>query len=812
MMPVAFADAPDKGLQSSVFNAYFEVTVLDMKWDIRLLRVVSLAMALALLSEQVLWGQVRTSLNINDIVGRPSTVVAKAGSRGVQHGKSLYDKNKGKNESIAQGSVDKNGSAVVKQPPVNVVQNLTLEFVDVRGRPVTKLPVNLTVRGKKSIKSVEGVTGSDGRLTVQKLSPLPTAVEIALRPRTSGPDGLPEWELKNPMMASILIDKQTGSRVAEQAEQPYQVASLVMVARTPAKPKPSKTHVYSATRRVELVRNVVDIACENVPDQTQVAWPTAQPSENGTTSSDGTTPVMIQLPASSFAFGSVPLTFTRKSDEGTFESVLRDYPHDPYANENRVTAPQMELVTLNPASVPQFADLVLGNGAEVESRYPELKRRSKDKSLTEQNLDGSHWWKADKAGLWFRLRPTCEKNGKASDSLVECIRMVSASAGRIAGVEVGDDENKVRQLLGTGSETSRSIAYLDKGLRFNLAAHKVDSIDLFRPTDLLASGTTAFVARKPVSVYVQECDVKGRWSKGPIISGTDALKAYLVHTGVVTLADSPDRADYTLSCHVSDLVEKQDMPLDMIPLKYECSMTLTYSLRDNVTGKMVFDNEMIKTGSRSDFWEALAPVLVVVGVVVKKSDSDLAKVLVGGLGVAFVAALKDAAKQAAAQCPLLVEQTAYSQLANGLYDTFDCRSRVTRIDYEKGTLTLNVGTADGVRTTGPNPSSFEILVNSQSGPQPLQFKEEGQSADYYAAEVISADEHTCVCTIKHVKRWLRVKYGLFGKSFVGGMVEVSDDVATLRKIPDPATGIVSARMKLRFLPLVPRPTGMAAEQ
>ncbi|MCX6344894.1 MAG: hypothetical protein NT018_07450 [Armatimonadetes bacterium] len=783
-----------------------------MKWDVRLLRVVSLAMVLALLSEQVLWGQVRTSLNINDITGRPSSITASSGLRKAQLAQRQYERGKKKQDTVAQGRIDKNKGLVGSKPTINVVQNLTLAFVDVNGRPVAQLPVSLTVRGKSGTKSVDAITGNDGRVTAQRVSPLPAAVEITLKPSTVGPDALPEWALKDPLMASVLVEKGTGTRIAErEIEQPYEVASLAFVAKAPA--KRSKTYFYSTTKRVELVRNVVDLVCSGVPAQTEVSWPTSRPGENGTSVSDGASPVVVQLPASSFAFGSVPLTFSRKSDEGVFEAVSNDYPHDPYASENRVASPEMELVALNRDRIPQCADLVLERGTRVEERYSELKRRNKDKSLVEANVDGSQWWKAGKAGLWFRLRTAPGgADGKASDSLVECVRMVSSSGGSIAGIKVGDDESKVRQLLGAGSETSRSIAYLDRGLRFNLAAHKVDSVDIFRPTDLLASGTTAFAARKPASVYVQECDVNGHWSKGPVISGTDALKAYLVRTGVITLADSPDKADYTLSCRISDLVEKQDMPLDMIPLKYECSMTLTYSLKDNVTGNMVFNNEMIKSSSRSDFWEALAPVLVVVGVLMKKSDSDLVKVLVGGLGVAFVQALKDSAKQAAVQCPLLVEQTAYSRLANGLYDTFDCRSRVTKIDYDKGTLTLNVGTADGVKATGANPSSFEILVNSQSGPQPLQFKEEGTSADYYAAEVISADEHTCVCTLKHVKRWLRVKYGLFGKSFVGGMVEASDDVATLRKIPDPATGIVSARMKLRFLPLVPKPTGMAAEQ
>lgn len=777
---------------------------------LQLLRVVSLMLIVVLVGEPTAWGQ-RTSLDVGDIVGRPSSVSTNAGKHRVQLAQRHYSKAKKQQEAVAQSRIDKNKGLVSSKPTINVVQNLTLAFVDVNGRPVPQLPVSLTVRGKSGTKSLDGITGNDGRVTAQHISPLPAAVEISLRPKTVGPDAVPEWALKDPLMASVLVEKGTGTRVAErEAEQPYEVASLILVAKSQA--TSPKTYVYNTTKRVELVRNVVDLVCSGLPAQTEISWPTSRPGEDGISVSDGTSPVVVQMPASSFAFGSVPLTFSRKSDEGVFEAVSNDYPHDPYTSANRVTLPEMPLVALSRDRIPQYADLVLGSGNQVEERYPELKKRNRDKSLVEAGLDGSQWWKANRAGLWFKLRTAPGGvDGKTSDLLVECVKMVSPSAGSIAGIGVGDDEDKVRQLLGTGSETSRSITYLDKGLRFNLAAHRVDSIDIFRPTDLLANGTTAFVARKPASVYIQECSVNGRWSKGPIISGTDALKAYLVRTGVITLTDSPDRADYTLCCRVSDLVEKQDMPLDMIPLKYECSMTLTYSLRDNVTGKMVFDNQTLRSSSRSDFWEALAPVLVVVGVAVKKSDSDLAKVLIGGLGVAFVQALKDAAKQAAIECPLLVEQTTYSQLASGLYDTFDCRSRVTKIDYDKGTLTLNVGTADGVRAGGTNPSSFEILVNSQSGPQPLPFKEDGMSADYYAAEVVSADEHTCVCTLKHVKRWMRVKYGLFGKSFVGGMVEASDDMATLRRIPDPATGVVSARMKLRFLPLVPKPTGMAAE-
>lgn len=775
-----------------------------------------------------------------DVTGLPSTVSNKSATRRMMASKRSREAKARTNEQKASGAKDQGRAAVAKSPvTTNVVQNLTLVFVDPNARPVPGLPVAVKVTTKGKSKPIEAITDTNGKVEVANISPLPASVEIDVKAKLIGALGIPEWELKNPEMACLLLERASGNRIAENDNEPYLVTSTVWVAKAPA----VKTVTYSVSKQIPLVRNVVDVTVADLSPDTTVSWPTMDESgQKGIISTaapaEEQSAVTVQLPAFSYDLGTVPLTFTKKTDVGVFECVQADYRHDPYSSNNVVEAPKVKLVAINADALPDFAKtsfpesnlafgkgsvvpgqtadtelerqellgIVLKNGTAVEDKYPEVKRRGQDKALLEANPDGSQWWKAPKSGLWFRMRTKPDgKDGKAGDMVVESVRMVSSLAGSIAGITVGDEASRVRDTLGDGEEDLKGISYLDGGLRFNLASGKVESIDITRPTILLTSGTTAFVPRKPVTVYVDSFEVEGNWSDGAKIATDEAFKAYLSKSGAVRLVSSADQADYTIIARASNFKEDKDNLLDMVPLKYKCSMDLTYSLRDNASGQTVIDNKTVNSGFGHDYWKSVAAVLIVAGFV-EKSDSNAAKWIERILGVAFLTALHDCAKQAAERCPALVEQTVYSKMMDDLYDVFDCKARVTSIDYEHGTVSLNVGTEDGVQLGGDRPSTFELLVDNKEA---LPFKEEGNEADFYAAEVVSADAHSCVCKIKHVKRWVKESVKLLPpKGFVGEMVKVTDGVDMARCLPDPTTGVVSARMKSRFLPLVSEPVGM----
>lgn len=801
----------------------------------KLTRTFLMLLALAFVLEQAALAEL-------DVTGLPSAVPMKSGLRRAVVSNRARVATAHTNDRKVSGAKDHGRTVVAKNPVVtNVAQNLILAFVDPNGRPIPGLSVVVTVMTKGKSKPVEATTDANGKIQVAKISPLPASVEIDVKAKTIGTSGIPEWELRNPEMACLLLERASGNRIADSDNDPYLVASTVWV----GKAATVKTLTYSVSKQITLVRNVVDVTVADLSADTTVSWPTTDESgQKGTISTatpiEGQSAVVVQLPACDYELGTVPLTFTKKTDIGIFECVQADYRHDPCSKNNVVEAPKLKLAAVNADALPDFAKssfpesnlafgkgsvipgqasdtelemqellgVILKNGTSVEDKYPEVKRRDKDKALLETNPDGSQWWKAPKSGLWFRMRTKPGgKDDKSGDMLVESVRMVSSLAGSIAGIGVGDEVGKVRDALGDGKEDLKVISYLDGGLRFNLASDKVESIDVSRPTILLTSGTTAFVPRKPVAVYIDSFEVDGKWSDEPKIATTEAFKAYLSKSGAVRLVSRPDEADYILTAGASNFREDKDNLLDLVPLKYRCSMDLTYSLRDNTSGQAVLDNKTVSSGFGYDYWKPIATILIAAGFVEKKSNSDLVKWVERLLGLAFLKALHDCAKQAAERCPSLVEQAAYSKMMDDLYDIFDCKARVTSINYEHGTISLNIGTEDGVRLEGDCPSSFELLVDNKDA---LPFKEEGSEADFYAAEVVSADAHSCVCKIKHVKRWVRQSIGLlpFKKAFFGEIVQVTDGVDMARCLPDPATGVVSARMKARFLPLVSNPVGM----
>lgn len=783
-----------------------------------------------------------------DVTGLPSAVPMRTGLRHAVTGSRIRVATARASDRKVTAARDRGRVVVAKRPEkTRIAQNLTLAFIDPNGQPVPGLPVAVTVFTKGKGNPIEATTDTNGKVKIAKINPLPALVAIDIKAKTIGTAGTPEWDMKNPAMACLLFEHPSGSRIAESSDEPYFVASTVWIARS-ATPK-VKTLTYSVSKPITLVRNVVDLTVADLPSGTTVSWPEADESGqkgviNTAAPVDGEPSLAIQLSTCSYDMGTVPLTFTKKTDIGIFEGVQTDYRHDPYSKDNTVGVPEFKLAAINSDALPDFAmssfpesslafgrgcanpgqtfdpdlekqelrGVILKNGISVEEKYPEVKRREKDKALLEANQDGSQWWKAPKSGLWFRMRTKPGgRDGKAGDSVVESVRIVSSLGGSIAGVRVGDDASVVRGTLGDGKEDVRGISYMDGGLRFNLAGDKIESVDVSRPTILLTSGTTAFVPRKAVTVYVRSFEANGKWSRCPKIATVEAFKGYLSGSGAVQIVESEDKADYTLTCKASDFTEKKDNVLNLVPLKYKCSMNLTYSLQDNTSGQTVFDNKMVNAGFGHDYWKPVAAVLVVAGFVEAKSHSDTAKWIERILGVAFLKALHDCAKQAAERCPLLVEQAAYSKMMNDLYDTFDCKDRVTSVDYQNGIIRLNVGTEDGVRLGGERPSSFELLVDNKDA---FPSKEEGTAADFYAAEVVGADAHSCVCKLKHIKRWIRQSTGLppFKKAFVGEMVQVTDGNDMVRCLPDPATGVVSARMKNRFLPLIPKPMGMTAQQ
>lgn len=758
--------------------------------------------------------------NLTDIEGMPSQVAIGRGGSEVTGSTRRYHRRFKSRLAAGDRQRGKTNIQVAGLPPKPVAQNVNLFFVDEKyHRPVKSLPVEFIIVKKGGHTTRNFVTDASGCVKLSHISPLPAAINIFVRSSTIGATGEPEWELSNPQMASILVKNRTGAKIAtiKSPPGPYQVASTSYM--LPRRTGRSSTMVvYQFSQDIALKRNAVDFQAY-LPSNAQVSYPTpdagrpsnlsavgidSAPSQGDETqvsvSWSGST-AHFTLPASILADGPVPLRICQTTNSGVLETVVSKYTSDPYST-NQISPGALSLAAIKDIEMPNNID-VLSRASDVEALFPDIDKHAH--ASGDDRSQGSDWWKSDYPAVSFRIRKSPFSNDDAQ-GLVECIRLDKADAGSVAGIRVGMPKQDLINTLGDGIETYDSISYLDGGVTFAFDGDTVKSIYVDRPRELLEQGTTAFVPRKPAKVFVKSFHVDGRWSGGMAISNLDELKSYLVRTGVVQLVDNEQDADYTLTCEASNFIEKKDVPLGVIPLQYECGMTLTYTLKDNATGQIVYSDRSVNADENVDFWKLLLPILTGVAVVNKVSHNNTANVIADALGVAFIAALKDAADKADKACPRLVEQEAYGRMADDLYDAFDCRCRVTAIDYSRGTLTMNSGTADGVVAGGDNRTTFEILVNTDKGPTPLPSSEGGMSADYYVAEVLSAGDHTCTCVLEHVTHSVKIRYGLFGKSYVADNTNVKNDIDMLRRIPDSATGIVSARIKSRLLPLPIPPT------
>ncbi|HLJ56645.1 MAG TPA: hypothetical protein VKT77_16520, partial [Chthonomonadaceae bacterium] len=143
--------------------------------------------------------------------------------------------------------------------------------------------------------------------------------------------------------------------------------------------------------------------------------------------------------------------------------------------------------------------------------------------------------------------------------------------------------------------------------------------------------------------------------------------------------------------------------------------------------------------------------------------------------------VRDNMARAARRCPIIAARRAYGQMVADIGKQSDFAFRVTSIDYAAGTLKLDAGTMDGVQVSTPeHPFQFEVCVGDES----LPVHEQGLSADYYTAVVTETDAHTCTCQLRH--RWRTVE-----KTEETDEEEADPDA--LKHLPDPITGVVSAR-------------------
>jgi hypothetical protein len=533
---------------------------------------------------------------------------------------------------------------------------------------------------------------------------------------------------------------------------------------------------------------------------------------------------------------------------GKAESIISDY--DEGAEEDTVTPAEPRLASVNSVMITGGIG-VLSSDDEIEKLGKDWKK-PKDQGLLineEDGLtDGSEWWIYPKHGLAVKERSWLKKD----DHLTERIRLLTVQAGEISGIRVGSSVSELRERLGapqvvnaqplpsdrfatdmmqavttsskedkkkekskkdknnspetlvpetavvqnvdavpSGIPNSPQIdSYLDDGLRFCHDGVKVLWIDVARPTELLKTGTTSFVQPNRTRVYVES--FTGYNGAVQLNMHNEAsFKNYLRRLPSIELVNSRDDADLVIKARVTNFTQDKDQLFgSLIPYDYSCQTTLEYDLIDVATGKYIARDEKITGESKASFRKDIY-IAITGGIVFSKllgGDTGTPVVFLVAAGTIYH--LKRQMQKAANRCPGISERQVFDRLTQDVNNAVDYKAQITAIDYAKGWLTLNVGSEDGISASATQrPFEFEVAL----GDAPLLDKsEDGRKADYYSAVVREVSAHSCVCELRHVEG---------GVKSSGYEIPSTPAPEIVKQLPDPTTGVLTARAWTRFAPV-----------
>ena len=767
--------------------------------------------------------QVYVATNIDDIKGAKSKVVMAQGSRNVHHSQrtffreaSIRTEREGNyrrrnRERVARlenqiktvrALVASRRAGATKRPILTAqtvvevpYQNLTLSFVTPKQAPIAGLHVVATVHPKTGQDTILNslITDSKGHVRLAKVGPLPVSIEMAVASTPISGSEEPEWRLSDVRTASLVIPHGLGPRVATYAGLPYQVASLHPVFSN----RRAILYQYQQPSPVVVERRVADVDI-TAPVGSTVTTP-ALGDQQITVPGEGH--VVCRLPVSALNNGLVPIRVASNLPAGEAEAVITAYTHDPY-QPNLVTSPDLQLVRINNVAVRGNIG-VMDKREQIISTFGDARKRRDSANVVKLN-DGSEVWNYPQQGTAYKMRSSPFKEGRDYPSVVERVRLSGSRGGSIGGITVGSRTDDVARSFGKPeSETTnygepgKTENYLDQGVRICEAAGRVQWIEIARPNELLVGGTTAFVPRGAARLFIEDYHGDSR----AVISGPDELRAYLAKLPSVRLVSSKADADLVLKASVTDFQGHKDQVIDGLPFKYSCTTKLAYSLYDPNTSQYVVSDKRVEASAGADYTtEAL--VGAGIGGFLLTRKSDIAKIfgalIVGG----GVLELNKSVQRAANRCPGIAARTVFNDMVQDINRVSDFSVRMTGIDYGTGRMRFNVGTASGIHvSTQEDPCEFEVMI----GGKPLPDNEGGNSADYYTAVVVDADEQSCQCELHHVRR----KVNRSSES-----TSDDPDPDMVRRIPEPATGVVSARASVHFasLPVITDADVEAANQ
>ncbi|BCM88660.1 hypothetical protein IAD21_00501 [Abditibacteriota bacterium] len=694
------------------------------------------------------------------------------------------------------------------KPPARLVvleiprQNLSFKLVDPSGQPVKGLQMvaHLQTPSQEEDTPLRFASNDAGVCQLNDL-PLPASIDFDIaRPDGSLPpdttdenndkddDEESEWRFAKPETASLLLERPEG--VGRVARIHYTTAQSGVCG--PVCPSlATRIKTFQTTKSpIVLERTVVDLQIA-APADSRISSPVLG-DEAQTVPADGV--LSVRLRRSQMEDGPIPIRVARTLAGGECEAVIDSYPTDPYST-NRVEAPPLELISLSNLD-PELHLSVFDTHVEAARVVGDLTGKDNRKNqlgTVTPSDDGAQWWISTAKGIGLKMRPVpgSKPKDKTPDLICERIRVFNAAGGTFGGVGVNSTWAEARAALGEPqvdnaprlpsdslSTAGTMASYLDGGLRICHNDEKVLWLEVARPDSFLRGGTTAFVPRSQAKLYVASFSGNPKTN----LRTRGDLEGFLSQIGSVQLVASRDEADLVLDAAVVDFKEDRDDFLPLIPIRYDCSLRLQYSLYDTHANRYVVEHKEVVGTAKANFTKEAAIIGLGAGLLYKQAKG-LLSALIAGFGIAD---LNNAARKAANRAPAVCAKSAFNQMVGDINDASDFSVQVTSIDYNANRLTVNAGTNDGVRVgDASHPFDFQLQI---AGGQ-LPSEDEPKTAEYYAARVVQVGPTSSVCELRHIQR-----------SITKTKEKVQDEPApdVLRQIPDPATGLIGGRAGVQF--------------
>lgn len=493
-----------------------------------------------------------------------------------------------------------------------------------------------------------------------------------------------------------------------------------------------------------------------------------------------------------------PILCTTHLAGGESESVLIDYAVDPYGANEEIMPPAV-LVKLNNVKLPggvSVLDSLQSAEIAVGQHLPAPKVVKGKPQIEHLQPDGTQLWELPQMGITLSLRQTPFARQGAPVTLVDSIVLNTPAAGSVGGLAVGESREQVHVALGPPQRSTTDPVsgafeddYLEGGIAFLYSADKIHGIQIRRPTELLLHGTTAYVPRRPVPLYIESFKCEGN---PPILQNDEAFHNYLSKLGAVKLVDRKEDAALVLRATLK-FTEQIEKVVDGIPYSYHCNSRVAYDLFDVGSNRDIAQGVECNARAGADYTTEASVGALLAGALISRKD-DLSKILGGLLAVGGVVELQKTIKRANIRCPGIAIRSSLSKLLLQISHVADFSARITNIDYARGLVTLNVGRASGI-TTDPfgSPMEFEVLI----GGRELPSLETNLDASYSVLRVVRSDERSLVCEFRTIKRRVRKDREAFQDTL---------DLETLKKLPNVRSGVISARAACRF----PTPTSESA--